>query len=221
MVNNLETIARTYAGLKQDLASTLNFSYSRPGDSDPLIVHLHGDLLLFALPRFLQLPDNEKPVSGETVETYMRRMTELARKNSDWDLLGRVLEARRQITLHVAGTWSSDALEHYSAFNSFQRARVAERAHQYAAAATLYQTALRQGGDFIPPEIIGERLDAIKKEHPVEFAEGTKPKRAPDDNGSSDHHVQNQMPGELHIPAVTPTATATVAPEPGKTPSSH
>lgn len=216
MMNNLETIARTYAGLKQDVATTLNFTYSRPGDSDPLIVHLHAGLLLLALPRFLQLPESDKPAPGETVETYMRRMTDLARTRSDWDLLGRVLEARKQITLHVAGTWSSDALERYSSFNNFQRARVAERARQYAAAVTLYQSALRQGGDIIPPEVIGEKLDAIKKEHPVEFAEGTKPKRAPEDSGSSGHHAETQMPGDLHIPAASATAT----PATKQTPSS-
>jgi hypothetical protein len=216
MVNNLETIARTYAGLKQDVATTLNFTYTRPGDSDPLIVHLHSDLLLLALPRFLQVPDSDKPTPGETVETYIRRMTDLARTKSDWDLLGRVLEARKQITLHVAGTWSSDALERYASFNNFQRARVLERAGQYTAAVALYQSALRQGGDFIPPEVIGEKLETIKKEHPAEFAEGTKPKRPPADRDSSDHHSETQMPGDLHIPA----ATAAVTPEAKKAPSS-
>jgi hypothetical protein len=214
IVNNLESIARTYAGLKQDIATTLNFSYSRPGDSDPLIVRLHGELLLLALPRYLRLPESEKPHPNETVEAYLQRITDLARSSSNWDLLERVLDARKQVTLHVAGTWSSDALSNYSSFTYFQRARRDEEAGQYANAVALYESALRQPNNIVPTETIAAKLEAIKKGHPVEFEAGMKTKHPPEVNRSGDKGTSNRAPGELDIP---PAAAASSAPAPTAT----
>ncbi len=218
IVNNLESIARTYAGLKQDLATTLNFSYSRPGDSDPLIVRLHGELLLVALPRYLRLPESERPRPNESIEAYLQRITDLARSTSNWDLLERVLDARKQITLHVAGTWSSDALGEYSSFTYFQRARREEDAGQYANATALYETALRQANNIVPKETIQAKLDAIKKNHPAEFDAGTKTKHPPEPNNSGNKLPSNRAPGELQVPPAeaSSTSTPTATPTPPK-----
>lgn len=180
VVHNLDHLARTYAGLKQGVAVTLNLAHNPPGDADPVIVRLQGELLLAELPTYLQVPATRGPRPGETIETYLRRLADEAHAARDWDLIDRVLYARREMTLHVAGTWSSDNLKDYSAFAEFQQARVQDRAQQFAAAVRLYEKALRDGGDKIPADVIGERLAAIRKEHPAEFEEGTRSKRSAD-----------------------------------------
>lgn len=190
VVYNLDTIARTYAGLQQGVAATLNLAHSRPGDSDVVVLRLHSQLLLEELPHVLQLPEERKAREGETVETYLRRIAQEAHQAQDWDLLSRVLNARKEITLHVAGTWSSDTLPEYAGFLTFQLARGQEKAQQYAAAVRLYQKALREGGTALPSEVIGQRLEAIKKEHPAEYEQGLTT------SGRSDHKTEPARPAE-------------------------
>jgi hypothetical protein len=214
LMNNLEAIAKAYTGLKQGLATSLTLSTSRPGDSDPVVMHFRSELLLQVLPRLLRLEEKDNPRPGETVEAYLRRVADAARDAGNWDLIDRVLWARKQITLGITDHFSDDTLDDYSALLYFHQGQLQEKAHQYADAVALYRSALRQRGAAIPAAVIGERLDAIKKEHPAEFEEGSKTKHVKPENFPPDHPGAYDRTETLAVPPATPSASPRSSPAP-------
>lgn len=211
---NLESICRAYLAWKEGAVASLSFSQNKPGDAYPLVVRLHTQLLLKLLPRVLGLGANQSPRDGEMLEAYLVRLTAEARAAGDWDELGRVLWARKEITLKLNGVFNSNTIDDYSAFLYFKQAQTQERAQQFAAATSAYRGALRDGGSGIPAEVIGARLAAIKKEHPAEFAEGMNLKVRGDRVTAPAHPDAYRQADQAPFPQSTPSPSATVSARP-------
>jgi len=140
---------------------------------------LRLQLLLKALPRALELGEKGAAQPGENSVNYLNRIATAAREKQDWTLLGRTVELAQTLKIELT-TVGNDR----TALQSFLAGLNQERAAQFAIAVDSLETALKAGSQIVPPEIIGEHLEAIRKEHPQDYAQGVQsfltPPIAPD-----------------------------------------
>jgi hypothetical protein len=165
-ITALLSMEKTYREFLAGLPTNLEATFFQ---SDPLgasLIPLRVELLLLVLPRYLGVPADMKPKSGEAVEAFVDRIAADARERGDIPLLGRTREVRR--TLLRRGGNLADP----SGANAFSAAQNQEAAGQYLLAVASYQSALKSGSDDISPKLIGERLNAIKAAHPEEYEKG-------------------------------------------------
>jgi soluble cytochrome b562 len=207
----LSQMARTYADAQNGLPITLISAFG--GDPAPELGRIRSMLLIYLLPRFIG-SDALKPNPSETVVDYLKRSMEAAEAKQNWLLLQRIIEAK---TL-VAGTNG-----YPSGTRSFLAGLNQETAGQFAQAVGAYQSALREPDDYFPSEVVGDRLAAIKKDHPAEFDEGMKrflnPPPPPVYLNPYPYGMRPGMPGYPNPaapPAAAPASTnaAPVAPTP-------
>ncbi len=133
------------------------------------ITRLRADLLALALPRVLGAGD-EKPAPGERLEAVLRRLVEAARQRGDWDMVLRGVELSRQLGTTPGAYTSSDLSSEKEAFRQFRIGQTMESAGQAQQAAAAYLLALKTGVQDLPVSLIGERLGAIQKDHPQDYA---------------------------------------------------
>jgi hypothetical protein len=100
----------------------------------------------------------------------------------------------------------------YASFLSWREGQNAERAKRFFEAALAYRRALSSATPAVPVEFIGQRLDAIEKEHPDEFKQATDVIRRYDGRDIAPHGYET--PGGLTIPAVSPPSTPPRNPSP-------
>lgn len=129
---------------------------------------LRVQLALFALPRAIGASEADQPQPNETALTYMRRMIAVARERKDWPFASRVLAAAQstQVNDPLIKTSDSTALTLFFAGLNFERGK------QFSLAVNSFQMALKTGSDLIPAEDIGERLEAIKRNHAADYEAG-------------------------------------------------
>jgi hypothetical protein len=145
------------------------------------------------------------------------RMRAAAVARHDFELLSRTISAAREISSSIAGPGQSLIGQDYTSFLYWREGQNAERAKRFFEAALAYRRALSSATPAVPVEFIGERLDAIEKEHPGEFRQSTEvirrynnPDIAPRGYGT---------PGGLTIPAVSPRPTPLRTPSPTASPT--
>ncbi len=168
-LDKLQQAYRQYqAGLPVRVELERGGNLSAPGIATTLGT-LRAQLVRLTLPRALGLPETTRLREDETVVEFLRNTVAEARKNGEWTRLARTLEVSRQLAEAPFGMTSFPAESR--GFDAFFAAQNQERAGQWQLAVTSYQTALREGGVNIPSAFIGDRLAAVGKEHPAEFAE--------------------------------------------------
>ena len=124
-------------------------------------------LIKMALPRVLRVTGEATPREDENVTAYLGRMIEESQKKSDWPLLSRVLDAAQSLKLTgLVATNDSNALRMLLAAVNQERARI------YSGAVAYYLAALKSGSQTVPSELIGEKLEAIRKDHPQDYEAG-------------------------------------------------
>jgi len=173
----VRTMHRAHEELKKGLAVNISVASLASGSSsgdEEVLAALRGQLLLFALPRLLGLPAAEHDTKSDNVLTFLQRTLEAARNKEDWGLAGRVMDVAQTVNLSAVAV-AMDRI----ALQSFLAARNQERARQFPLAVASYQAALKSGSQIIPAEKIGERLEAIRKDHPAEFDQGIQLALAP------------------------------------------
>lgn len=152
-------------------------------------------MIRLALPRVLGLSSEAKANSGEGAYDFLKRTEADAIAKGDYLLAARsrdierqILEAKPPAEKPQPGTpafynrmppqFGPFATETAPASNDSQAAQLYQIAHnqdvaaQYAQAVNSYERALALGSDIVPPKLIGDRLAAIKSEHPDEFKTG-------------------------------------------------
>ena len=170
----LQNFEKTRLELQAGLGTTINLAPNRAdtGNSHPGIearlVTLRAELILMALPRLLNAPD-EKAVTGEGVDVFLRRLIETAKKRADWTAVMRGLDLVRSLATGSNGYASSNSQE-TDAFKQFFAGMNMESAGQYQPAVIAYLNALKTGVQDLPTALIGERLAGIQKEHPSDYA---------------------------------------------------
>jgi hypothetical protein len=202
----LQQMASRYAEAKNGLPVSLNFTPLNSGaQAAPEFARVDAMLLAYLLPRFLGTgapPEN----ADETVDAYLDQVTATAIPARNWPLLQRTVLARVQI----AGAQPQETQEFLTALNQ-------ELAGQYALAVVSYESALRAASRFIPATFIGERLAALQKDHPAEYAEGLKNAAHPPT--PSFYPVLNPYASRYGMPgypvfSINPPAVSTPAPPP-------
>ena len=218
LVNGLEAVCKAYLAFKEGVATTLPPTYWQTGDTNPIVTRLRAELLLLVLPRILGVEQTDPPKTGETVDDYLMRMRAAAVARRDFELLSRTISAAREISSSIAGPGQSLIGQDYTSFLYWREGQNAERAKRFFEAALAYRRALSSATPAVPVEFIGQRLDAIEKEHPDEFTQATEvirrcnsPDIAPRGYGT---------PGGLTIPVVSPRPTPLRTPSPTASPTS-
>jgi len=217
MVNGLEAVCKAYLAFKEGVATTLPPTYWQTGDTNQIVTRLRAELLLLVLPRILGVEQTDPPKTGETVEDYLMRMRAAAVARHDFELLSRTISAAREISSGIAGPGQSLIGQDYTSFLYWREGQNAERAKRFFEAALAYRRALSSATPAIPVEFIGERLDAIEKEHPGEFRQATDLIRRYDGRDITPRLYGT--PGGLTIPAVSPRPTPLRTPSPTASPT--
>jgi hypothetical protein len=166
----LRTFNRNYEELKKGLAANISLSALTSGSSfegNEALTSLRNQLILFALPRVLALPAGESAKPDENIATFLQRVLDSAKEKQNWTLAGRIVDVAQTLSLNVVAS-SSDR----TALQSFLAGSNQERARQFALAVSSYQAALRTGSQIVAAELIGDHLEAIRKDHPQEFEQG-------------------------------------------------
>ena len=169
ILQTLEPLNRSYEELKAGLATNIEIP-SRDLEKSTLqneVVPLRAELILLALPRYLGLPPKTVPKPGEGPYDFLSRITADAIARKDYLLASRARETQR---LLLEGTRKDPNAN--SQAELFVTANNQEVAGQYSLAVLSYEKALASGTDLVPPKIIGDRLAAIKADHPQEFQQG-------------------------------------------------
>lgn len=118
-------------------------------------------LLLYVLPMYLGLPPDQQPQPDETLRDYLDRLSAFAQGKSDWLMLKKVTMTQQKLG------YVSMPAEFYAGLDQ-------ETAGQYALAAQSYLMALKSNSLNLPSKLVGDRLDAIKKDHPDDYADAMK-----------------------------------------------
>ena len=158
---SLPTPGTSYRG---DRSEAVSETLSR-AIQDTLLA-LRAQMLALALPRYLDLPPETKAKPGEGPIDFLDRVRAESLKAADYLGAARADEAR---TLLRTGDRAAGESSQASQFISANRL---DAARQFALAVAGYEHALASGTDLIPAKVIGDRLDAIKAEHPQEFQQG-------------------------------------------------
>ena len=244
-LSNLQSLQKNRLELQSGLGTMINLtsirsdnnnSQQRPGIESRL-VPLRMELLDLALPRLLDSP-TEKPAADESVNNFLRRLIEAAKKRQDWAAVVRGLEISR-VLASSPNTYASTNSQENEAYKQFLTGLNMEDAGQYQQAVIAYLTALKTGVQDLPAKLIGEHLAAIQQAHAKEYTEANTyvlnppvpqypggaygPNGPYGARGPYDPRFNRPgfpgMPGEqptppvLTVPAM-PTPTPTVAPTP-------
>ena len=218
LVSGLEAVCKAYVAFKEGVATTLPPTYWQTGDTNPVVTRLRAELLLQVLPRILGVEQTDPPKANETVETYLMRMRATAIAHRDFELLSRTISTAREITSSIVGPGWSLIAQDYTSFVYWREGQNAERAKRFFEAALAYRRALSSATPAVPIEFIGQRLDAIEKEHPDEFRQATDVIRRYDGRDITPRSYGT--PGGLTIPARSqqPTSPGTPSPTASQTP---
>ena len=120
--------------------------------------------LLVLLPHYLGTEISDPPKEKETLTTYLERVAASAHTAGNLALLQRVVAV--QVALGTSRCGSAPGTQ------VFLGGLSQDAAGQYVAAVISYEAALKEPDRFLPVEIVGARLAAIKAAHPDEFNKG-------------------------------------------------
>ncbi len=168
---NLQPLNKTYQDFKAGLSVNLDLVSSNNGNpveiGTSVIARLKSELVLLLLPRYVGAPEGSLAKPDEDVIRFLERLISEAKARGNINVGIRAREALRLLQRgnNFSGTDTTS-------FTSYVAAQNQEVAGQYMLAVVSYQSALRGGSDLIPAKIIGERLAAIRAEHPKEYEAG-------------------------------------------------
>jgi hypothetical protein len=217
LVQGLDAVCKAYLAFKEGVATTLPPTYWQTGDTNQIVTRLRAEMLLKVLPRIIGVEQTDGPKPGETVEVYLMRMRAAAIAHRDFELLGRTISAAREISASIAGPGQSLIGQDYTSFLFWREGQNDERAKRFFEAALAYRRALSSATPTVPVEFIGERLDAIEKEHLDEFGRATDVIRRYYDREITPR--SSRTSSGLTIPAVSPSPTPLRNPSPTASPT--
>jgi hypothetical protein len=170
-IQAVSRLEKAYRELEAGLPVNLELFYLPPDNSDtanlPNLVQLRAEIILKALPRYLDLADSMTAKDGESVDQFLNRALADALQRGD-------IAASRRITATV------QLLSRTSRFNGndlkalqdFAAGNHQTAAGQFKLAVYSLLNALKAGSELLPPAKVGSQLDAIKMEHPKQYEEG-------------------------------------------------
>ena len=138
-------------------------------DLDDQMSILRKEFLLKVLPHYLGSPEITATGAEEFPSDYLLRLAREAAQQRKWPLAMRAMEAFRTISFGNGATpsWISADIAGFAAIAKAERQ---ENAGQFADAVASYRAALECSSQNVPVDIIGQRLVALRKNHPEAFA---------------------------------------------------
>jgi hypothetical protein len=166
--NQLNQIQESYEDLKAGLPvqSNINYGYNSGAISVPPAIRTQ--MLLFMLQARFDSYKGPPPAPGEKPADYVDRVVADATTRQDWNLLRQADAARGSLTQNLGMGYGAN----YGGVESIVSAAHQEAAGQFSLAVQSYETALKSDDPAIPAKIIGDKLAAIQRDHPKEFADG-------------------------------------------------
>jgi tetratricopeptide (TPR) repeat protein len=218
-LSQLSQLAFLYDQARNGLSVSLELSPNNYGvDAANLgFARIEAMLLRYLLPRFLG-PSAPAPNADEPISDYLARVTTAAETAQDWPLVEKVVTAQTKI---------ARVMQVPPGTQGFLTGLNQEMAGQYGLAVTAYESALRSPDSFISPKLIGDRLAAIKKDHPADYDQAMKattpvmPVYPSNPYGFNPYAARPGMPGNPpNFPFTLPGAPAnTPTPASGATPA--
>lgn len=184
-----------------DLGVIHSYSVS---NSAPDLEPLRTQLILYLLPRVFGLGEADAAKPGETPVVYLHRIQKLLRDRSEWARLDEAIVMSLQSGFGPYQSEDRMVLMSYAAGVNQATAR------RWALAVRSFQSALLHTSSLITPEMIGERLDAIRKEHPEEYEQGVKAAQAAASKPSSGFSISTG------VQATAPSLPTSPPSEPAK-----
>jgi hypothetical protein len=200
--NELSQMLTNYQDLKAGLpASPLpNYGYNQGPVTVPS--GLRAQLIVLTLQNEFDSFKGTPPAAGEKPTDFLNRVMADATSREDWDLLRRADIARSSLTQNPALGYFPPV---HSSVENIIAAAHQEAAGQFALAVQSYQAALKSDDDAVPAKLIGDKLAAIQRDHPKEYADGMQLTVSP----PSPKIYQGQQQGQFPSPGTTNTPTAT------------
>jgi len=163
-----------------------------PRSSD--LLPLRQQLLIQVLPPYLGVAKAYPAKEQETPVEYLERVIKEAREKREWVTLWKALEVYRGVAFgSQAPNWVQADISGMSQYIVGQNL---EKAGQYVDAIRAYKRVLSQAGQYLPVEATTERLQALAKERPEDYAAASKPVEMP---------VRPQVvPGPNGVPQLVP-----------------
>ncbi len=164
---SLAQILQSYQNLKAGLPAQINNNSYSNGPSVPPGVR--AQLMLLALQNRFTSFKGKAPAPAEKPTDYVDRVIADAISREDWALLHSAAQSRQMLDQQSGMGY---ATSYPSGVDSIIAGAHMEDAGQWALAVQSYETALRSSDPSVPAKVLGDKLAAIKRDHPKEFADG-------------------------------------------------
>jgi hypothetical protein len=163
--SQLQEMEDNYVNIKAGLPlqPAMYYGYNPNGISVPPAIR--SQMLLLTLQVQFNSFKGLPPAADEKPADYIDRVIADATARQDWDLLRRADAARGSLTSNLGPAFSGGVESIIAGVHQ-------ETAGQYALAVQSYETALKNDDPAIPAKIIGDKLTAIQRDHPKEYADG-------------------------------------------------
>jgi hypothetical protein len=166
---------------------------------------IRSQLFLLALQSRFESFQGKPPAPTEKPLDFVNRVIADAAGRQDWELLRRAEQSRSALDSSI-GYGAAPADTH--AVDNIIAGTHQEEAGQYALAVQSYEAALKSNDPAVPAKILGDKLAAIQRDHPKDYADGIALTESP----PAPHYYQ-PPPATTRGP-LPPAVTNTVAPIP-------
>jgi len=167
--NQLNQMQESYEDLKAGLPlqSNMSFGYNQGGVAVPPAIRTQ--LMLATLQARFDSYKGPAPAPGEKPMDYIERVMADATTRQDWNLLRQADSALGSFAQNLGPGASAQST---GGVESIIAGAHLETAGQYALAVRAYEQALQSDDPAIPAKLLGDKLAAIQRDHPKEFADG-------------------------------------------------
>lgn len=183
----LSQMWESYQNLKAGLPAQINTNVGY-GNGPSIPGEMRSQLLLLALQNRFTSFQGKAPMPSEKPIDYVDRVIADATSREDWDLLRSAAQSRSSL---AQTTGNGFGLPYSDGIASLIAAAHQETAGQYALAVQSYETALKSDDPSVPAKVIGDKLAAIQRDHPKDFADGMQLEVSP----PAPRYYQGPVPG--------------------------
>jgi hypothetical protein len=166
--NELSPMVELYENLKAGLPVQANMSFGYRASEANVPAAIRTQLVLFTLQSRFTAFKGTPPAPGEKPVDYVDRVIADATSRQDWDLLRSAASARATLTPNSGIGYAN----YPGGIDNIIAGAHLETAGQFALAVRAYEQALQGNDPAIPAKILGDKLAAIQRDHPKEFADG-------------------------------------------------
>lgn len=213
----LAQVQQSYQNLKAGLPGQINLNAGY-GNGPTVPAGVRAQLLLLGLQNRFATFKGRPPAPTEKPADFVDRVIADATSREDWELLHNAVEARQSLR-QQSGT--GYAMAYANGVDGMIAGAHLEDAGQWALAVQSYETALRSADPAVPAKVIGEKLAAIQRDHPKEFADGMQlvvsppsPRVYQRPEAFNSNYPPASIPASLLSPATTNAAPATATAPP-------